>query len=116
MKKYITVGLQVLLVAFFLIPGTMKLLGNPDLLMVFAGFGYSASFMYFIGAAEVLGALGILFGKYVHPKLPTLAIGGLLIIMIGAVYSHVSNGDPLSAAIPAVVNIVLLAVYCKLKN
>mgnify|MGYP001054428215 CR=1 FL=1 len=116
MKKYLVVGLQVLLAVFFFVPGVMKLLGNPELVAVFAGFGYSTEFMYFIGVAEVLGVLGILIGSWVHPRIPTLAIGGLMIIMVGAVYSHLTNGDPFVAAIPAIVNIVLLAVYCKVKK
>ncbi len=114
MKKYLKPALKWLLVLFFIAPGIMKLTGQAAMIEVFTGFGYSTSFMYFIGACEVLGALGIAFGQHVHPKLPKLAIAGLLVIMFGAMYSHISGGDPLAAAIPAVVSIVLLSAYGKL--
>jgi len=114
MKKYIKPTLKWLLVLFFIAPGIMKLSGQAAMIEAFAGFGYSTAFMYFIGACEVLGALGIAFGKRVHPKLPTLAVTGLIIIMAGAIYSHISSGDPYTAVIPAIVNVVLLAIYCKL--
>ena len=110
MKK-LTIALQVVLVLFFLVPGVMKLLGNPELVAVFEGFGYSTTFMYFIGAAEVLGALGIAIGGRIHRILPYLAMDGLSLIMIGAVYSHVTNGDPITAAVPAGTSLVLMVVY-----
>lgn len=114
MKKYFTYGLQWLLVLFFIAQGIMKLTGNVATLEVFAGFGYTIAFMYFIGVCEILGALGIAFGTYVHTKLPRLATVGLSIIMIGAMYSHFSSGDSLAVAIPAIINLVLLGIYLKL--
>lgn len=111
MKKYLVYGLQAVLVLFFIAPGVMKLIGNPALVEVFVRFGYPLWFMYFIGAAEVAGALGIAFGGYINKRLPQLAVLGLIILMIGAVGSHIMAGDPITAAVPAVINLVLLALY-----
>jgi putative oxidoreductase len=119
MKKYLTTGLQVLLVLLFIGPAMMKLTANPMIVTSFENFGYTPWFMYFIGTAELLGALGIAFGSFVHKKLPLLAVLGLMIIMIGAVGSHITFGDPITAAIPATVFFILLATHLRvlsLKN
>lgn len=113
MKKYLPVVLQVLLVLLFLGPAFMKLTADPMMAAAFENFGYALWFMYFIGAAELLGALGIAFGGYVNKKLPKLATLGLMIVMIGAVGSHITFGDPLTAAIPATVFFILLALHLR---
>jgi putative oxidoreductase len=75
--------------------------------------GYANWFLYFIMSAETLGALGILF----HNKLKTgpLAAWGLIIIMLGAVYTHLHNHDPFSDSYAAVIQLInlslLLLVY-----
>jgi len=89
----------------------MKITTNPAMVTAFEGFGYALWFMYFIGLAEVLGALGIAFGAFVDKKLPVLATAGLIVIMIGAIGSHIIFGDPISMAIPAFVFLVLLVTY-----
>jgi hypothetical protein len=111
MNKYVTYGLQGLLVLFFIIPGVMKVTAQPMIVEAFTGFGYSLSFMYFIGACEIAGALGIAFGGRIHAYLPQLAVLGLLIIMIGALVSHTTAGDPVTAMIPATINVLLLSTY-----
>ena len=51
--------LLVLLSLAFLFAGGMKLLGNPMEVGMFAHWGYPLWFMYFTGACEVLGAIGL---------------------------------------------------------
>lgn len=114
MKTYIPLTLRVILTLLFLGPAFMKLTANPMIVESFSNFGYPMTFMYFIGAAELLGALGIAFGQYINVKLPQLATAGLMIIMIGAVGSHIIFGDPLVAAIPAMVFFALLATYLRI--
>lgn len=74
-------------------------------------FGYSEGFMSFIGACELAGAAGLLI-----PRLSTWAAAGLVAIMVGAVYSHVSAGDGIGQAAPAAVLGVLLAVAAWLRS
>lgn len=75
--------------------GTFKLMGTPELHQSFALLGLPGWFGYFIGAAEVAGAIGLLFART-----RLLAAIGLAIIMVGAVYFHVVF-TPLGQAIPA---------------
>ena len=116
MNKYFITGLQILLVLFFIAPGVMKLMGNPMMIETFERFGYSVWFMYFIGAAEVAGAIGIAVGSYIDKRLPNLAAIGLIIVMIGAFASHLMFDDQFSAAVPALVNIGLLSIFLYLRR
>jgi len=70
--------------------------------------GYSIWFLYFIMTAEAAGALGILL----HFKLRTgiTATAGLMLIMLGAVYTHWHNKDPFSDSLAAVSQFVNLAI------
>lgn len=78
---------QAILVVVFLAQGGMKLLGLPFEIAAFARWGYSVQFMYGIGTLEVLGALTLLT--------PWRAWGvmGLIIIMVGAIYTHFASGE-----------------------
>jgi hypothetical protein len=79
-----------------------KLMGDPQAVEGFIKMGYSDAFRLFIGAAEFLGGLGLLI-----PRLAFWAALGLIIIMIGAVYTLVTNGMASNLA-PAVIALVLL--------
>lgn len=79
-----------------------------DMLGFFRQSGYASWFLYFIMAVEPLAALGILF----HYKLKTgsLAAMGLIIIMLGVVYTHLHNHDPFSDSYAAVIQLINLAL------
>ena len=71
-----------------------------------AHFGYPVAFMYFIGACEVAGAIGLLI-----PRLASLAACGLSILMAGAAVSHLVAGDGIArAAFPAGVLVLLVGI------
>lgn len=74
----------------------------------FTASGYASWFLYFIMIAEALGGLGILL----HFKLKTgpVAAAGLMLIMIGALYTHNHNHDPLSASYDAIAEFIMLAI------
>ena len=65
--------------------------------------GLPAWFGYVIGGAEVLGGIGLLI-----PRLSALAATGIIPIMLGAIYFHLTYEVP--SAAPALV-FILLAVY-----
>jgi uncharacterized membrane protein len=71
--------LQALLAALFLFAGGMKLV-----VPVIPG-PFPIEFMRFIGACEVLGAVGLLV-----PRVSPLAATGLVVIMVGATVTTVS--------------------------
>ena len=94
-KTVATWGITALLAALYLFSGGSKLIGGVA--TPAEHFGYPVALMYFIGVCEVLGAVGLLL-----PRLATLAACGLAVIMVGAVWSHVSVGDPFTnVAVPA---------------
>jgi hypothetical protein len=99
--------LQGLLAALFVFAGGMKLVVPLDQLrgpVEFPGW-----FLRFIGAAELLGGLGLVLpGLFrIRPALTPLAAAGLVIIMIGATGVGLAAGDPMTALIPAVVGVLL---------
>ena len=77
-----------LLTAMYLFAGGMKLSGQRDAIESFTRYGHSDGFRLFIGAAEVSGAIGLWI-----PRLAFWAAVGLFAIMLGAVYTHLSNGE-----------------------
>lgn len=95
--------LTIVTLAFFG-AGMVKLLGLQIEVEMFTHWGYPLWFMYFIGVSEVLGAIGL------HvKKVSRFAAIGLCIIAIGAIGTHVLNGEGLIAPIPA--TILLLSLF-----
>ena len=93
---------QVLLAVLFLFAGGMKFAMPVEMLTEQSVF--PVSFIYFIGAMEILGAVGLILpaALRIRPVLTPLAAAGLLIIMIGAVVSTVLTMDPSFAIMPAI--------------
>ena len=115
-KKDIAYWVLAVLIALpFLAGAYLKLTGSEMEVQGFQMFGYPLWFMYFIGACELLGAFGLLFGKILHRDLPRLAALGLIGIMIGAIYTHVMY-TPLVMAIPALVLSILLIVFLRVSK
>jgi putative oxidoreductase len=95
----------VLLAALFAFAGLPKVMGNPQAVEGFHKGGFPDWFRLFIGAAEILGAIGLLV-----PRLRFWAASGLLIIMLGAVSTHVRAGDTPDKVAPAAIALLLLAL------
>jgi len=70
--------------------------------------GYAVWFLYFIMAAETACALGMLL----HFKLRTgvYAAMGLMLIMLGAIYTHLHNRDPFSDSYAAISELISLGL------
>jgi len=96
---------SVLLAAMFVFVGGLKLLHPEQARPMFVHYGYAAWFATFIGSCEVLGAIGLLV-----PRLAGLAARGLSIIMIGAVYTHVTHQEYSHAVTPLVLLVLLVGV------
>ncbi len=102
----VTITLEVLLGLAFVGAGASKLVGAEQMVDDFVRFKYPRWFMYFTGAVEGIGALGLLAGIFV----PVLALlGGSLLAatMVGAVFTHIRAGDSVSRTLPPVVLLVL---------
>ncbi len=102
--------IQIVLAAAFLIAGTTKVLTPKEKLRERMAWvdDFSQGTVRFIGAMEVLGALGLILpaATGIAPILTPIAALGLIIIMIGAAITHVRRKEP--AIVPA--NVVLLVL------
>ena|SRR5262249_53155552 len=103
---------SVLLGAMFVFSGGFKLLKLEEAKAGFVHYGYAAWFAIFIGVCELLGGLGLLI-----PRLASLAAAGLVIIMIGASYTHFSHHEYQHGMIPVVLLVLLIGVgYARFKE
>ena len=68
--------------------------------------GYPVYLLRFIGTAKVLGVAAVLVPGL--PRLREWAYAGLVLDLTGALYSHLSVGDPASIWIFAVFGLVLV--------
>jgi uncharacterized membrane protein YphA (DoxX/SURF4 family) len=102
--------IQGVLAALFLFAGWMKL-ATPmaDLARMSP---LSPEFLKFIGACEVLGALGLILpGLFrVRLGLTPLAAAGLVIIMIGAVIVSIVTHQAAAAGVPLIVGVLSTVV------
>jgi uncharacterized membrane protein len=103
-------AVQTLLSLIFMAAGVVKFI-TPIEQMQQGPVALPGALLYFVGAAEVLGAAGLtlpgLFG--VARGLVPLAAAGLTIIMVGAVGVTIWAGMPSAAVFPFVVG--LMTVY-----
>lgn len=96
----------------FLIATEGKADNLGDMIAFFKQSGYATWFLYFIMVMETLGAIGVL----VHYRLKTgpLATTGLMLIMIGALYTHRHNKDPFSDSYAALSQFLTLGLMLML--
>lgn len=99
--KYLTWAGMSFVSLIMLMGGSVKLMGNPMALESFSKLGLPGWFAIFIGVSEVAGALGIWIRRTSF-----WAALGIGIIMVGALYYHVTF-PPLSAGVPAAFVLVI---------
>ena len=96
--------LLALLAALYLLAGLGKLSGGAA--EQFAGWGYAPWFAILIGVLEIAGAVGLLV-----PRTTRLAVYGLSVIMLGAAYTHLTNGEGAQVVRPGIFLGVLWLVW-----
>lgn len=99
-----------ILSVLFLALGTAKILALEPMRGLAEHSGLSVAAYRGIGALEVAGAVGLLVGLVV-PPLGALAAVGLLLLMVGALATHLRNRDALRKLGPAVVAGLLVIAY-----
>jgi uncharacterized membrane protein YphA (DoxX/SURF4 family) len=105
---------QVLLAAIFLLTGMTKLT-QPRQKMAAGPMRWAADVtdaqFRTIGLLEVLGAIGLILPAAlgIAPLLTPLAAVGLVVVMVGAIYTHVRYDESERLAVPIVV--LALAVF-----
>ena len=101
---WIVTGLMATLMLLAAVPDVLRL---PDAVSVFEHLGYPPYLLVFLGTAKMLGIAAVLVPGV--PRLKEWAFAGLTFDLAGALYSHVSVGDPPSVWIPAAVGLALMA-------
>jgi uncharacterized membrane protein YphA (DoxX/SURF4 family) len=96
----VTIILAVLLALAFGTFGAQKIAGAKRMMDSADHLGFSHGSYKVIGVLELLGAIGLLVGLAVWP-LGVAAAAGLVLLMAGAVISHVRNGDKTTMFAPA---------------
>ncbi|NND51666.1 MAG: DoxX family protein [Flavobacteriaceae bacterium] len=107
MKKYEIVLswiLRIIIALGFLLASSAKLLSDPGVVELFKNWGFPNGFHLLIGALELILAVMILI-----PKTLKVAIFGLLIIMVGALITHLIN-DPISNIIRPLIFMIFLGL------
>src|SRR5262252_4744597 len=102
--RWIVTGLSAALMVLSAIPDVLRVAGAVS---VFGHLGYPRYLLPFLGTAKMLGVAVVL-----TPGLRTIkewAFAGLTFDLIGALYSHLSVGDPLQAWMPAVIGVMLVS-------
>jgi hypothetical protein len=106
----VVIGFAAAIVVVFTLLGLTKVLALAPARALAAQAGFSTEAYRGIGTLELAGAVGVALGPSV-PVLGVLAAAGLLLLLAGAVVTHVRHGDRPRQVAPAVVCAVLVAGY-----
>jgi hypothetical protein len=88
----------------------MEIIGNPDSMAIVTSLGYPAYLSPFLGLARILALASIFYPKY--PRLKEWAYAGLVFDVIGAIYSQIMVGNPLTYTIfPIVILGIIFGSY-----
>jgi len=97
-------GLMAALLMLSAVPDVLRI---PGALAVFRHLGYPPYLLLFLGTAKLLGVAAVLMPGV--PRLTEWAFAGLTFDLTGALYSHLSVGDPASVWMPAAIGLALMA-------
>jgi DoxX-like protein len=100
----IVTALMAVLMLLSAVPDVLRL---PDALLVFERLGYPPYLLRFLGTAKILAVAAVLVP--VPRWIKEWAFAGLTIDVAGALYSHLSIGDPPAAWAPAVIALALVS-------
>ena len=106
----VSIVLAALVAVIFTALGAAKILAVPPMQARAAHVGFSVAAYRRIGVLEVAGAAGVLIGL-IRPLLGGMASVGLLLLLAGALVTHLRNHDGPRELAPAVVCVVLVAGY-----
>ena len=95
-----------LMAAFMLMASIPDVLRQRQAIEVFGHLGYPAYLLPFLGTAKILGVIAVLIPG--SGRLKEWAYAGLIFDITGALYSHLSVGDPMSVWGFAVIGLVLV--------
>jgi hypothetical protein len=100
---WIVTGLAAALMVAASIPDVLR---NPQAISIFGHLGYPAYLLPFLGTAKLLGVGAVLVPGF--RRLKEWAYAGLVFDLSGALYSHVSIGDPPSVWAFPIIGLLLV--------
>jgi DoxX-like family len=108
MKRHTWISWSItgVMAAFMLLSAGPDILRVPGALAVFTHLGYPSYLLLFLGTAKTLGVAAVLAPGF--RRLKEWAFAGLTFDVSGALYSHLSVGDPPSAWMPAALALALI--------
>jgi DoxX-like protein len=95
-----------LMSALMVLSAIPDLLRIPEAVAIIGHLGYPVYLLPFLGAAKTLGVVAVLVPGFHRVK--EWAFAGLVFDVTGALYSHLSVGDPVSGWMPAAIALVLI--------
>jgi hypothetical protein len=95
-----------LMASFMFMASIPDLLHAAQAVAIFRHLGYPSYLLRFLGTAKCLGVIAILAPGL--PRLKEWAFAGLIFDLLGALYSHVSVGDPASVWLFPVLGLTLV--------
>lgn len=108
-KTIITIIFWILIAAFIVpgyIHGFQKIFAQKEKTEAFTKWGFSLTFMKFLGWVEVIGSSLLLFSQTRLLSIPVYAV-----VLSGAVYTHVKNNDnKKNTMVPIFVGIHLIVI------
>jgi uncharacterized membrane protein YphA (DoxX/SURF4 family) len=110
-----SITLAVLVTLIFALLGTAKIMAVPPMRYLASEAGFSVDAYRGIGVLEVAGAVGVALGLAV-PLLGRVAAVGLLLLLAGALITHIRQGDGPRKYTPVIVCGVLVAGYLAALN
>jgi putative oxidoreductase len=102
--------LSVLLTLAFMIAALPKMLGTQAWVVKFARWGYPNWLLFAIGSLELLGGILLLI-----PNVAKYGASILGVVMVGAAYTHLANGEGLQVLRPLIV-LTLLGIIVWLRR
>jgi len=92
------------------IGSVFEIMKDPDSIKIIVGLGYPAYLSPFLGAARILALIAICVPGW--PRLKEWAYAGLVFDVIGAIYSQIAVGNPITYTIfPFIIFLVIVASY-----
>ncbi|TMV46969.1 DoxX family protein [Paenibacillus mesophilus] len=82
------------------------ILAVPDAVALFDHLGYPSYLLPFLGIAKLLGIVAILVPGF--PRVKEWAYAGLVFDLLGAMYSSIAVGDPVSSWIMFIIGFILI--------
>jgi hypothetical protein len=101
--EWIATGLMAALMLLSAAPDVLRV---PGAVAVFKHLGYPPYLLLFLGTAKILGVAAVLSPG--PARLKEWAFAGLTFDLTGALYSHLSVGDPASVWLPAAIGLALM--------